>query len=172
MAKKINRRKLKQSAKSSFNFSKAYFNKSTSVALITTYISILLLAFATLGLSKIINPKETDQKVPSLPETTPFAFLPADNIDVPSLGEAKPKSEEKPTDITDKSEEKPQETAVEITPEEPASETPTVVEVPIIVEVEKEVVKTVEKPVVKEITKEVVKEVIKERRTRKKGMCN
>ncbi|MBQ9029213.1 hypothetical protein IJ114_00355 [Candidatus Saccharibacteria bacterium] len=163
MAKKVTR--VKREIESSFNFSKFYFSKPTSVALVTTYVTILVLVLSTLGLSKIITPKtDGDNEVPNLPETT-FAFLPADNIEIPELGDAnaEPKKETPTTNETNKPS-MPESESVLYSTSAPVT-TPVVVEVPkeVTRTIEKEVVKTVEVPkdVVKtvEVPKEVVKEV-------------
>ncbi|MDO4889406.1 MAG: hypothetical protein Q4A25_01780 [Candidatus Saccharibacteria bacterium] len=166
MAKKINSKKVKRSIKSGLDFSKFYFSKSTSVVLITSYSIILLLALSVLGFSNLISAPSPDNGIPSLPEKEPFAFLPADNLEVPTLGEVdatkdEPKEPETP--------EKPEETTPESIAEEPAPTeiaTPAAAETPMIStpvrivekEVPKEVVKVVEKEVVKEVVKEVPKE--------------
>ena len=148
MAKKINSKKVKRSIKSSLDFSKIYFSKSTSVVLITTYSVVLFLALSVLGFSSLIAHLSTSNEVPSLPEEEPFAFLPADNLEVPTLGDVEPEKEPK------KSEEKPQETPAEEVPKEQ----PVVASTPVAT---REVVRTV----VKEVPKEVVKVVQKEEPT-------
>lgn len=154
MAKKIDSKKVKRNLKSGLNFSKFYFSKSTSVVLITSYSVVLFLAFAVLGFSSLISAPNSDNNVPSLPEKEPFAFLPADNLEVPVLGEVEPEKE--PEKETKKEPEKP----IEEIKSEPAVSQPTVAETPVIAS--REVVRTVEKEVVKEVPKEVVKVVEKE----------
>lgn len=156
MAKKINSKKVKQSVKSGLNFSKFYFSKSTSIILITTYSVVLFLALAVLGFSNLILPKSTSSEVPSLPEKEPFAFLPADNIEVPSLGDTE--SETAPEKQPAKEEKTSEESTISA-PE--AVTTPAIAETSVTV-VEKEVVKEVVKEVPKEVVKVVEKEVAKE----------
>ena len=152
MAKKSTVKNVKTSVKSGFDFSKFYFSKPTSVVLVTTYATILVLVLGTLGFSKIINPKNfEEQGVPSLPESEPFAFLPADNIEVPELGDVK--EEKKPEEK--QPEKAPEKESIKEPTSEVATEVVRTVEVP--KETVKEVVKTVEVP--KEVVKEVVKEV-------------
>ena len=167
MAKKIDSKKVKRSVASGLNFSKFYFSKSTSIVLITSYSVILVLAFAVLGFSGLISAPSVDESVPKLPEKEPFAFLPADNPEVPVLGDV-----ETPSKETENTTEAPASTesthsTEETIPAPKTIETPAVAEAPAIAEpqvkiVEKAVVKEVPKKVVKVVEKEVVKEVIKE----------
>lgn len=170
MDKKVT--KVKAGMKSGFDFSKFYFSKPTSVTLVTIYATILILVLSTLGLSKLITSSNQDTSVPTLPEAAPFTFLPADNTEVPMLGDTE---ESTPTEPTEEkpTEEKPANTASVNEADTSTASTPAtrqiVVEVPKevtkTVEVEKEVVKTVEVPkeVEKVVEKEVVVEVEKER---------
>lgn len=159
MAKKSTVKNVKTSMKSSFDFSKFYFSKPTSVVLVTSYATILLLVLGTLGFSKIINPKNIEEQgIPSLPDSEPFAFLPADNIEVPELGDveeepAKTAEQEPKAQLPEIPAVEPQETTEIVSNYTPVYTTPVVVEK----EVVKEVVKTIEVP--KEVVKEVVKEV-------------
>lgn len=164
MIKKTALKTVKTSLKSGFNFSKFYFSKPASVVLVTTYATILLLVLSTLGFSKIISPKTTEEPgIPPLPNSEPFAFLPADNIEIPELGDV-----EEPT--KESAQKEPEKTPEKIATKEPVSNVITTVEAVRTVEVPKEtvkeVVKTVEIPkeVIKtvEVEKEVVKEVQKE----------
>lgn len=154
MAKKV--AQVKREIESGFNFSKFYFSKPTSVALVTTYVTILVLVLSTLGLSKIIASKpDDDGKIPSLPETEAFAFLPADSIDVPELGDVKTEQQK---EAPAKGEVKAEQSS---TSQATTYSTPAPAATPVVVEVPKEVTKTVEKEVVKtvEVPKEVVREV-------------
>ncbi|MBR3366053.1 hypothetical protein IKG48_02965 [Candidatus Saccharibacteria bacterium] len=157
MAKKSTIKNVKTSVKSGFDSSRFYFSKPTSVVLITTYVTILLLVLGTLGFSKIINPKNLgEQGVPSLPSSEPFAFLPADNIEVPELGDVEEKPEEK---IEAK---EPEQAPEKEFIKEPVAEavTATVQNVEIPKEIVREVVRTIEVP--KEVVKEVPVETKKE----------
>lgn len=148
MAKKINPEKVKRSIKSSFDFSKFYFSKSTSVILITTYSTILFLSLATLGFSQLIDPVKSPSNIPTLPEKEPFAFLPADNLEVPALGEVEKAPADEPLETAEKLE-----NAVAV-PQPAIAEAPASAPV--------EIIKTVEKEVIKEVPKEVIKIVEKE----------
>lgn len=153
MAKKINPKKVKRSIKSSLDFSKFYFSKSTSVVMITSYSIILVLAFSVLGFSSLISAPKTDETVPSLPEKEPFTFLPADNLEVPALGEVEPEKTPK------KEPEKTEEPMEKINPT-PAVSQPAIAKAPIAAP--REVVKTVVKEVPREVVKVVEKTVVKE----------
>lgn len=154
MAKKINPKKVKRSLKSGLNFSKFYFSKSTSVVMITSYSAILLLAFSVLGFSSLISAPKTDEDVPSLPEEEPFTFLPADNLEVPALGEVEPEKEAEKTP-----KEEPEKPLEEVKPA-PAVSQPIIAKAPAVAP--REAVKTVIKEVPKEVVKVVEKQVIKE----------
>ena len=165
MSKKIVLKTVKTSVKSGFNFSKFYFSKPISVVLVTTYATILLLVLSTLGFSKIITPKATEEQgVPSLPNSEPFAFLPADNIEVPELGDIEEAPEEKSP------EKEPEKTPEKIATEEPVSNAVVSIQTAKTAETPKETAKTVTAPKKtiktvepqKEPTKETLKEVTKE----------
>ena len=151
---------IKRSVESGFNFSKLYFSKPTSVVLVTTYLTILALVLATLGFSKLIVKNNPDDSIPSLPDNETFAFLPADNIEIPTLGGTEGQTENQ----TEKTPEQPKNNDA---PTEQAKNTetysaPATVVKPVIVEkeVERTVEKTVEVP--KEVVRTVKREVVKE----------
>lgn len=156
MIKNLRLKKLQRRLSSGLNFSKIYFKKPISIVLITSYATILILLLAILGFSKLINPVKSDDSIPSLPESETFAFLPADNLEVPVLGDTDTK--EPSTEKTTSKE------TTKDTSKEPIKNTTSPSNTPTPVVVEKEVVKTVEVPkeVVKTVEKKVVKEVIKE----------
>ncbi|MBQ8992126.1 hypothetical protein IJ090_01680 [Candidatus Saccharibacteria bacterium] len=156
MAKNLRINRIKRSIESGFDFSKIYFSKPTSVALVTIYATTIVLVLATLGFAKLLGPTNDDpniSNIPNLPDSEPFAFLPADNVEIPVLGDVAEDNASK-------------EESSSAASEEPVAETPTTetaptynapVAVPVVVE--KEVIKEVPKEVVKTVEKEVVKTV-------------
>lgn len=165
--KKIYTAKIARTAKTSFDTFRLYLKKPASIIFFSAYAVVTLLILSTIGFSKLINLGTPDSSVPSLPETEGFAFLPADNLEVPTLGETDDKTPESSAEPTKDSatSEAPAETSTETTlaetstpePSAPSYNAPTTVYTPVIVE--KEVIKEVPKEVVKEVTKEVIKEV-------------
>lgn len=159
MAKDGNSEKIKRSVKSGLSFSKLYFEKSTSVVLITAYSTILFLALAIFGLSNLIAPRSGSGEIPTLPEKEPFAFLPVEDPDIPVLGDVEAVVESKNEEDTvaeDSAVLEEQVLVGSFTSQSASEETPTVVESP------REMIKIVEKEVVKEVPREVVKIVEKE----------
>lgn len=147
--KKLYMKKVTRTIKTGFDTFKFYLRKPASVIFLSAYAVIALFALCTIGFSKLINSKPSNTDIPSLPENSDFNFLPADNLEVPILGETNSETAEEETPA----EPELSKPAEEPTPEPSSYSAPATVYTPVIIE--KEVIKEVPKEVIKEVPKEV-----------------